>query len=361
MKSVLVARDVAPSQALRMVADTLTFSNFGFGPIAPQMNEQHLFLGSGKQLMVSEDEIAGAIRNSDVVLVGMSSSEELSRLEIFACRAAMKAGKPYGLYADTFGCAVARNWFEPVRANASFVFVLNEKEAEDARKVFPKAKVVASGNPTWDDFFYPKLTREESRSKLGIMDNETFVLSPGGKSLAINIQLWGFVLEVLNYLGGSAHLSKKKWNVVFAMHLGDQNNIGSYDDLVKFSYFRTRTVASNVIPISDMIPGMDLMISCASTSEIEAVCQRKPVISYIPHTARVRMRTTIGDVWEPVEQEVVYNAFAGDIFGLAREIGAILHKGASRSWRQEKFYPKPVEKGLALRAIVSTLQEFAKK
>lgn len=363
MKAVLVARDIAPSNAFKMVYDEL---NWRYPNIPKITHKLSAFLGGGKQLAASEDEIATAIKNANVVLVGMSSSKELSAPEIFACGAAEGAGVPYGLYADTFGCAVNRNWFGCVRKEANFVFVLNEKEAEDARKVFPKAKVVASGNPTWGAFFYPKFTREESRAKLGVKDDDVFVLCPGGKSLAINMQHWGFVVEALKYMSDDRGYNEKKWQVVFSRHPGDQSAPDAYNELVKFSDIKARVVEPAEMPSSDMIPGMDLMISCCSTVEIEAVCQRKPVISYIPHTGMVRMRTTMGDKWEPVEQGVVDGAFAGDIFGLARSINGLLKGDNDIIYRtllgnQKMYYLEPKEKGVALRAIVSTLQEFAKK
>ena len=350
MKAVLVARDIAPSNAFKMLAEKLPGSV--------------LFVGSGKPLSVTEGEIAAAVKESDVVLLGMSSSFELATREREAGEAAYASNKPYGFYADTFGCAVTRAWFGPLRDNARFVFVLNESEAEKARELYPNAKIVASGNPTWDDFFYPKLTREESRAKLGIKDDETFVLCPGGKLLAINMQHWGMVLEALKHMSDYYGYSIRSWQAVFSRHPGDQSAPDAYAELVKFSDISAKVVAPDEMKSSDMIPGMDFMISCCSTVEIEAVCQRLPVVSYIPHTGQVRMRTTMGDKWEPVEQGVVIFSTPGCAFDLAAEICAILEEdesiGALRL-KQEELYPKPAERGLALGAIVSTLQEFAKR
>lgn len=353
MKAVLVARDIAPSNALWMIYQEVTKSNRA-------IVEYSIFVGNGKPIRETVDQITAWVGRANVVLVGMSSSPELSKEEIATCEAAKKFGIPYGFYADTFGCAVTRNWFDCVRADASFVFVLNEKEAGEARKVFPKAKVIASGNPTWDDFFCPRLTREESRAKLGIKDDETFILCPGGKSLAINMQHWGFVLETLACMNERSGYESRKWQTVFSRHPGDQSAPDAYAELVKFSDIPVRVVLPDEMKSSDMIPGMDLMISCCSTAEIEAVCQRKPVISYIPHTGRVRMRTTMGDKWEPVEQEVVEAVIGGSIESMQYVIDDLLDYNYLQG-DQEKFYPKPREKGIALRAIVRTLQEFAKK
>lgn len=363
MKVVLVARDIAPSNAFKMVVAEFLGNSWLPSHTSVLVKGAELFVGSGKPLKATEDEIAAAVKSADVVLVGISSSAELAKEELVACKVAKEASVPYGLYADTFGCAVNRNWFDHVRAEASFVFVLNGKEAEEARKVFSKAKVVASGNPTWDDFFYPKLTREESRAKLGIKDDEVFVLCPGGKSLAINIQHWGFVIEALDFMNGSEY-APRKWNVIFSRHPGDQSAPDAYAELVKFSDIQAKVVAPDEMKTSDMIPGMDVMVSCCSTVEIEAVCQRKPVISYIPHTGLVRMRTTMGDKWEPVEQGVVISSTPGCTFDLADSIDDLLtldvwNNSFVRS-KQEALYPKPTEKGVALRAIIGTLQEFAK-
>lgn len=390
MKAVLVARDIAPSNAFEMLEKNLSWKKYNVGhPDTYTLEDDYvvMFLGRGKPLKESKDEIAAAVKGADVILVGMSSSEELSAPEIFACGAAQGVGVPYGLYADTFGCAVNRNWFDCVRADASFVFVLNEKEAEEARKVFPKAKVIASGNPTWDEFFYPKLTREESRAKLGIKEDEIFIFCPGGKTLAINMQHWGFVIETLKYMNEAPDYSERKWQVIFSRHPGDRplavatkedfggsveaaakvnamleaERAKNYAELVKLSDIPARIMKSEEMSSSDMIPGMDLMISCCSTVEIEAVCQRKPVISYIPHTGMVRMRTTMGEKWEPREQGVVESVEAGVVEYTIDVISAMLHGYTNLEVEQERFYPKPKEKGVALRAIVSTLQEFAGK
>ena len=88
--------------------------------------------------------------NVDVVLCGMSSSPELAQEELAACEAAVKNGVPLCLLADTFG-AWGRPWFEPYRAAASALFVINQEEALKAWELFPNAKIVASGNPAEDN------------------------------------------------------------------------------------------------------------------------------------------------------------------------------------------------------------------
>lgn len=382
MRAVLVARDIAPSNAFKMVAEKIPGTK--------------TFIGKGRALEVYDVEVASAVASAEVLLVGMSANANTAREEIMACQSAKAARVPYGLYADTFNCAHNRNWFETVRPDASFVFVLNDKDAREAKKVFPKAKIVALGNPLWDDFYFPKLSYEESRMKLGIMADETFVLVVGHKPSAITIPLWADVIEALNL---PDVIDKRKWQIVFSRHPGDRvelddklhafvkgfavrcgleekyvekqmtvfeemSRIKSYQELVKWNDVSARVLTIGEMSASEMVPGCDILIGPASTTEIEAVCQRKPVISYLKATTNVRLRGVSGGKWELVEDGVTAYV-GGEPEYLANRILDLLDPESDLSQelraRQEELYPVPKEKGVALLAIASTLQEFAKK
>src|SRR3989344_610355 len=165
MMVALVAQDVSPSRALERVGVELV--SRGHAVCA--------FLGSGNLIVASRMALDCNIGASHALLLGMSSSAELAEEEIYAARLAFSTNIPFGFYCDTYGCH-NRPWFAEFRDKASFVFVINEKEAEEARRVFPKARVAVSGNPIWEDFCFPKFTKDEVRSKLGIAENEAVVL-----------------------------------------------------------------------------------------------------------------------------------------------------------------------------------------
>ncbi|MEK7090869.1 MAG: hypothetical protein AAB930_04765, partial [Patescibacteria group bacterium] len=270
-------------------------------------------------------------------------------------------------------------------------------------KVFLKAKVISSGNPLWDEFYFPKLSYEESRAKPGIRLDETFVLVVGHKPSAITMPMWSSVLEAFNL--DWMVTGRRKWQLVFSRHPGDRvemddgmrnfikdyaakhrdadnraldekevektftafeemSRVKSYQELMKWNAIPARVISAKEVSISDLIPGCDLLIGPASTTEIEAVCQRKPVISLLNVTTSVRLKGVSGGKWELVEEGVT-SYVGGEPQYIANSVIDLLEQRnvLCRELRvkQEQLYPKPTEKGVALRAIVSTLREFAKK
>lgn len=368
MKIVLVGRDQAPAGALKKVQEYLaSLSNDG--------NSYKVldFLGDGQ---FTKESVGERVLTADVLLVGMSSSADLAEKEICAAETAVRAHTPFGFYADTFGC-YKRPWFAKLRDKASFVFVVDKKEAESARELFPNAKVVASGNPMWEDFFTPKLSREEVRERLGVEDGQRMILCPGGKLLAVNMQHFGGVISAAHMLG----MNPKDWKIVLAIHPGDGNYDGLYKlekkkdsdeyehkrieniykDLAEYSKVPVVVVPKSQMPTPHIIPGCDVVVESASTIGIEVVCQRKPVTEFFTETALNRLEETgIGRSYELCEQgvarEVSYNPAE-----LANAILDLVVYDGFREMRkrQEEYYPPPSEKGEAIRKMVATLVEAA--
>jgi len=353
MKVVLVARDIAPSKALERVKAELE----------KQGNEVVVHLGGGKPFEKTVQEVTAEITadvaNADVTLVGMSSSAELAKEEIVAVKTAQRAGKPYGFYCDTYGCH-ERSWFGVLRDLASFFFVINEGEAIKVRKMFPKTKVVVSGNPLWEDFCFPKLSREEVRQKLGVQNDEVMILSPGTKSVPINSYLWVNIVQAVNRL---RRQWKQKVKVVLSPHPGDrafQQDSKVYEDLEKFSGVSVQLVTKDILSSSEMVTGCELVIESGSTIGIEAAHQRKPVIDYFSEPALNRIASVTGKkTWEPCELGVALGLYNYDFLDLAKTIDDVLEGQESyvkdMLARQEEVYPIPSEKGTALRIIVKTL------
>ena len=91
---VLVARDAAPSRAFSNLIPIL--QNIGFNV--------NLCAGDGKPLTRRAEEIICAVEAADLVVLGMSSSEELATPEILAGKTALDFGIPYGFYGDVRRC-----------------------------------------------------------------------------------------------------------------------------------------------------------------------------------------------------------------------------------------------------------------
>lgn len=212
------------------------------------------------------DSLSGS-DEADVVLIGMSSSLELAQKEISAAQECCKRGVSFGFYSDTFG-TFRRPWFTEYRDKASFLFVVNEDEARSAKELFSNAQIVVSGNPLWGNFFFPKYSRGEVRSRLGVGEDDRMILCPAGKNLTANILHLGGVIEAVSRLDKNP----SRYKVFFSKHPGDLNSIDVYGDLVKYSRSLVRVVTKEEFLGSDMIPGADVVIESASTMGIEAAC-----------------------------------------------------------------------------------------
>ncbi len=401
MRVCLVGRDMAPSEAFEMLAAGL--SKAGHSGLT-------LMVGKGKPLAWTLEDIEVAVSNSDVIIVGMSSKRELAEPEIGACAAAVAAGKPFGFYGDTYHCherAGEGSWFGPFRNEARFFFAVNGEEAEAAKLVFPNATCVATGNPKWENYAFPRKTREEVRRELGVTDDEIFVLAPGGKSPDVNLPQWEALLEAF----ASLMTEDLKFRVVFSTHPGDRTpeavdpivirkgveravqclkamlddkqltsalidaaeqgldkdiaaafadpnaNLGIYGDLLKFSAVPVMMADRNV-KTSDLVPGADLIVEWGSSIGIEAAHQRLPIVSLATMVGRRRMASTSKTVkWELCELGVSVEVDSADgAHSLAEAIGDLLEDSSAQKERQAQVYPVPAERGTSIRKMVEALE-----
>jgi hypothetical protein len=329
-----------------------------FSKLKDELQERDIevcaYLANGKPFAASAvHEIELQAEHCDVILVGMASDEKLAKEEMAACKVAIEMGVPFGFYADTYGVC-QRKWFEKLCDKASFLFVVNEEEAETARELYPNAIVFVTGNPTWEDYFYPRMSREEVRAKLGVEDNETMVLCPGGKSLVVNILHWGGVIEALSQLDAdSSH-----WKVFFSLHPGDQNKPESYSELVECKV-PARLVTKSLMSSADMVAGCDLVIESASGIGTAAACQRKPTISYFSEIALARMEKAGGTRdWPPCDMGLS-RMVLGEPDRLANVIIDLLYHDGFKEMnkRQEEIHPEPAERGAAERKMLAALMD----
>lgn len=391
MNVVLVAKDVAPSSAFERLELELT----------KQSIRSFSFLrGIDRRAEAGNAELSMEtwMEHCDVVLLGMSSSEKLAEIEIRAAEEAVKWNIPFGLYADTYG-VINRGWLAHLRDKASFVFVINEEEGKKARGLYPNAKVVITGNPMWEDFCTPKLSREEVRQRLGVSDEQKMVLCSGGKNLAVNMLHWGGVIEAF-----SKKSAPKDYKVFLSVHPGDKpaeeikkiqklvaesnldldkdvvdqlidrlvktaeaSYLAHYNDLVRYSKrVPVKVVTKDFMSGPDMLPGADLVIESASTLGIEAAFQRIPVISSFWEVALARIEESCGSRdWELCDSGAALRV-DGDPNQLLYFIQDLLLSGSLANGfgmkeRQAEAYPMPPEKGAAVRMMAETLIELARK
>jgi hypothetical protein len=339
-KIVLVAGDLAPSLAfeqLRIKLEQLGWATDNF-------------LGHGMDM--SSRYIPSAIINSDAVIIGMSSTSNRVKEEILAAEEAIKRGIPIGFYADTYGVH-RRPWFEDIRDKAAWLFVINREEAANAKPLFPHAQIIATGNPLWENFFFPRLTRKESRKKLGIADNQTLILCPGIKLLMVNAALFINTIEAAHQL----MLMKKKPVIVISIHPGDPNPPEIYNDLSKYSQVPVKIITRDFLPTSDIIPGADILVDFCSTTAIEAIHQRIPVINFFTEIQLGRLKKIIGSREWALDKLGVAKAIYSNPLELAWTINRLLTSEgfAPMCLRQKIVFPAPPAKGTAINKMAEAI------
>lgn len=347
-KILLVAQDTAPSDALRLLSDRLVHERRldTAGETEIPVFTTVSFLAGGKDFLATLAEILSHVADCNAVVVGMSSSEALSKEEFAVAREAIRLGKPVFCYADTFGL---RPYFKDVLdAPGTTLFHLNDDEADVALTTYPMLQVVTTGNPMWEKFFFPKFTRDAVRERLGISEGVKVVLCPGGKDAAINILHFTRAVEEFP----CAH---SKTVVILSLHGGDKTDPLVYTTLKDYAPLGVivKIIPSKEMSGSDILPGVDLVYASASTIEIEAVCQRIPVASYISSIARRRLRKTTGnDVWELTEQGVSFNV---EDYGTCNPARLLAGMTDYRT-KYEELYPKPEKLGVALDKMVTAIE-----
>lgn len=357
---VLVARDAAPSRAFMKLEPMLKETGFAVD----------LFVGDGKPLTKTDEEILFAVSRANSVLLGMSSSEELAKPEILAGNQAKTCGITYGFYGDIRRCwARARPyaWFETLAPNTAFYLGITQEDANAALEVFPNAQCFGTGNPLREEMAFPRFTREEVRKKLGITLDEKFVLAPGGKFAGGNFALWTIIMEALTLL---TKTNKQNFQLVLATHPGDrtpfavdpttQKEMRLYEELTKFSPVPTRLIDKEVLTTSDLVPGADIIVEFGTSIGIEGAYQNVPVITLgfevlLKRAEKISGTRTLESVEDGLSDLVI-----ADTVRLASKIEELLTPTgfAPMQTHQEKNCPRPTEQRAALHNIVKVISRI---
>ena len=289
---------------------------------------------------------------ADLVCTGMASSDELAFPELLACGCGICARLPVALYADLPG-SWRRPHFQSLMPMVNCLFVTNELTAMAVRgKYGSLLHIVASGNPEFEGFFSPKFTREEVRSRLGIGD-ESLIFSPRGKSVGVNTIHWQAAIEAAIRLG-------RKIQVVLGLHPRDPEGKDGYsalESLAQNSGVQVRFLQG--LSSSELLPGIDLMVSSASTLDYEAACLRIPVITFFSKEALERRKKDTGETsWEPCESGISHEIKDSPPEVLANAMKELLENPETMQKLQEEVYPKPPAKGAAVRIMAEYLAKL---
>lgn len=342
MRVLCVCRDIGGSEGLRDMGSELRARG----------HEVALWLGFAKPISCSEKDIFDAVRNTDVVVSGRSSTPGLSHTEIAVIEEAVLASKPFAIYSDNF--TVVTPWMEELAQGAHTLMVVSNAIIEQTAQQFPNARVVATGNPRWEQFCFPRYSRDQVREKLGWGKFEKVILSPGLKVASVNLVLWNSVLEALSHcdLLGAYHLAA-------SLHPGDKNPPEIYDEFADFFPPEAFSVHRKTedMTSSDLLVGADLVVDSTSTTATEAAHLRIPVITHFSATMAGWMRHIRGNTsWEPCELGA--NAKTVTELELARTIVSLTTSGGFPPYRrrQEELFPQPAEQGTAARKMADAVE-----
>lgn len=286
------------------------------------------------------------------VVVGMASSEKLAKGEVFAAEGAIKNNIPLFFFSDTFG-TYGRPWFKSlIRDCGGTIFVVNDIDVARAREFYPNSNVITTGNPTWEDFPYPKVTRDEVRTKLGATEDQLVILCPLGKDVLINM------LHAVNVLNAANEIGRKVM-LVICVHAGDPTGRDLYEQVFAEDESKKSWNPATVIiatdRASDMLPGADLVIGFSSGVGTEAGFQKKPVINFFPSMTLRRHNLSIdGKGWYPAEQGA--EAFITSADKLAGEIQSVLsERGLYLREKQSRLYPIR-ERGTSVHIMIDAIE-----
>ncbi len=348
MNVFLVAQDIAPSTAFRLLEAELKRRG----------HAAKTLVGKGNVFPVSIADVRQAVREASVVVVGMSSSAKLAEPEIAAFDEATTVGIPFGFYGDTYHCherAGEDSWFGPARRVADFFFAINKEEANAAKTVLtnPNLKSIVTGNPMWEDYAFPKFTREEVRAKYNIADDEILVLAPGLKIPAINLLNWGLLVEAVSGL-------ERKIRIFIYFHSGDKTPLSVYEDLKTFSPVPIEFLDAGV-RAADVLPGTDVVVAWNCSVVVEAAHQRIPVVALSTKLGRRRVFSESNtEKWEPVELGVAVEANCGNLKDKLDIYTNSFEQINDLKKRQAEVYPKSQEKGSAVRKMADALESLVK-
>ncbi len=319
---------------------------------------------------MSNEEIMLAASGASLVVLGMSSSADLAQVEIMAGSSARDAGVPYGFYGDVPLCwARARvgAWFEGLATDASFYYGVTQADADAAHAVFPKARLIGTGNPLREEMAFPRFSREQVRNRLKIEADEKLVLAPGGKFAAGNIASWVVVMEALSLLSRKG----QRFQLVLATHPGDrtpcavdvttQKESGLYEELLSFSPVPTKIVSKDVLSTSEMVPGADIIIELGSSIGIEGAYQGVPVVSMGFEVMFRRLEQVSGTRSLEAVSDGLSELAAADANCLKDTIQRLLSPSGfvQMRARQRQLCPRPKERGAALLTIANAIAQMA--
>ncbi len=279
LKVLAVAHDLAPSRALRKLIDHIAQ--------APGHAQTDFVLLNGGTIPPPSDETLKAkVRNADIVVIGMSTPN--ATVEVRASQLCTIHKKVFGYFADTHGAEnrVAFAWF---REQANFVFVVGESEIGPVREIFPKAMVLATGNPLWAEFFVPR-DRLTIRRAFRLRSATFAVLAPGTKNMSHTMGVWIPLVHAAHRMRVDIRFEPVK--LFLSPHPRDSTPRDAYATLCDLAA-GLHVDVSLVDDADAFLPAADVVIN-GTTLRSHAVARRIPVIDYYEPLSQVWLKRDTG-------------------------------------------------------------------
>lgn len=366
-KVVLVAYDAAPSRCFVELSEVLSSMKEQEKPVF----DVELFIGDGKPLTTSFNDLASAVSRADIVLLGMSSVE-FAELEAAAGKCAQKAKIPFGFYGDVRGCfnrAGLGRQFESLALDTAFYFGVNVEDGESARSVFSSARLYGFGNPLREKMAFPTTTRNEVREKLDVPDGTNLILAPGTKTGVMNCATWMLVIDALTQLQSE----EQSYELIISPHPGDRVHIAAdpetgeklciYELLVSLSPVPTKIVTKEEQSTTDMVSGADLIVCFGGSTGMEGAYQNIPVVGIGFEISHQWQEYQGGSRMPELIEDGASDLVVGDASLLATRIQELLTPEGFAPFlkRQKALYPKPEKPGIALAEMANAIQEMVDK
>lgn len=314
------------------------------------------FAEDGVAMEFSDQEVRSAVDEADCVVTGMCATESMADGEILAATYAKERGISYGFYADTYGVQ-DRAWFANLRKHASFLFVLDKEEAQDAQRIYPDTQIWAVGNPSWENFDLQGVPlceeiREEIRNTLGVTSSDKAFLLSLGTDIVTNITVLAATADAMVIARREEFLS------LVSLHPGDQNDRKIYEQMVTDSGQRIMITnrAETGFSSSIILRGVDGVVDCGSSIGDEAGHLRLPVTIFQNSVLAGQLaRVTSSSEWKPCTRGAI------SLCRYPTELAEVMLRmaeglDASQRKAQELLYPFIPERGSTARRMADHLE-----
>ncbi len=322
-----------------------------------------LFARDGQKVApYAREDLEKAASHADLVI---TTSSDMSEHEVMAGEHAVKNGTPLVMCSNGYGC-----WknpaFENLREHVDLLLVIDEEEQHAAGPHFPKATTIAVGNPEWEEYSFPTVTRDEVRKLLEIEEGTIMILGAGDKYPMLNLPLFVSLIEAL--ASPSLSMFRETCQLVIGLHPGDLSPPEVYDELTAYakgvSVRIMRRGDGFWMPTKETLVGADLAVGTNSNVLVGAALLGIPAISNLLRGLfRGRdMGVVQRGWWPPCDRGAVK-----PVYGISSELMAdLIHKFTASPESpeltelreaQRRHCPRPTHRGQVLKLM---LEEVAK-